>query len=102
MKAEVRLSIDNLVSAVDISDFMVDQQNNADIQLLKEILKVSDKKIDELISKKPANLLISVINQLKQCRPNGKVNNVVLEVTVPANSSIYEEDKKTDEFLNVI
>lgn len=81
---------------------MVDQQNNADIQLLKEILKVSDKKIDGLISKKSANLLISVINQLKQYRPNGKANNVILEITVPVNSLIYEEDKKTDEFLNVI
>ncbi|PKC54063.1 hypothetical protein RhiirA1_478043 [Rhizophagus irregularis] len=106
-KLEVKLAIleqDNLVSAVDISDFMVDQQNNADIQLLKEILKVSDKKIDELISKKPANLLISVINQLKQCRPNGKVNNVVLEKKVDNEIREKKREKKlqNDSLLEVV
>ncbi|PKC02407.1 hypothetical protein RhiirA5_425290 [Rhizophagus irregularis] len=106
-KLEVKLAIleqDNLVSAVDISDFMVDQQNNADNQLLKEILKVSDKKIDELISKKPANLLISVINQLKQCRPNGKVNNVVLEKKVDNEIREKKREKKlqNDSLLEVV
>ncbi|POG58373.1 hypothetical protein GLOIN_2v1488658 [Rhizophagus irregularis DAOM 181602=DAOM 197198] len=83
---------------------MVDQQNNADIQLLKEILKVSDKKIDELISKKPANLLISVINQLKQCRPNGKVNNVVLEKKVDNEIREKKREKKlqNDSLLEVV
>uniref|UniRef100_U9SK39 Uncharacterized protein n=1 Tax=Rhizophagus irregularis (strain DAOM 181602 / DAOM 197198 / MUCL 43194) TaxID=747089 RepID=U9SK39_RHIID len=101
-KLEVKLAI--LEQAVDISDFMVDQQNNADIQLLKEILKVSDKKIDELISKKPANLLISVINQLKQCRPNGKVNNVVLEKKVDNEIREKKREKKlqNDSLLEVV
>ena len=102
VKAEVQLSIDNLVLAVDVSDSMVDQQNNANIQLLEEILKVSDKEINELISEESVNLPVSVINQLKQYRSNGKANNAIPEVIVLANPSIYEENRKTDEFLNVI
>ncbi len=47
-------------------------------------------KKDNLIFKEPANLL------------NDKINNAILEVTVPTNPSIYKENRKINEFLNVI
>ncbi|CAG8592337.1 9698_t:CDS:2, partial [Racocetra fulgida] len=56
---EVRLSIDNSVSVVDLSNSVVDQQNNADTKSMEGVPKVSDKEIDdfipeELIPKPPA------------------------------------------------
>ncbi|GES85905.1 hypothetical protein GLOIN_2v619746 [Rhizophagus clarus] len=59
---------------------MVYQQNNADTKLMEEIPKVADKEIGDLISYEP---------------------NLPADPTVPASPSICEEDRITDEFLNV-
>lgn len=69
---------------------MIDQQNHANTKLMKEIPKVSDKEKDDLVSEEPAN------------SPNDKTNNAIPKVTIPASLSIYEEDRKINEFLNVI
>ncbi|CAG8604843.1 12025_t:CDS:2, partial [Ambispora gerdemannii] len=50
---EVWLSIDNSVSTVDLSNSVVDQQNNADTKSMEEIPKVSDKEIDDFIPEEP-------------------------------------------------
>ncbi|CAB4494814.1 unnamed protein product [Rhizophagus irregularis] len=50
---EVRLSIDNSISAVDLSNSVVDQQNNADTKSMEGVPKVSDKEIDDFIPEEP-------------------------------------------------
>ncbi|CAB4430903.1 unnamed protein product [Rhizophagus irregularis] len=50
---EVRLSIDNSISAVDLSNSVVDQQNNADTKSMEGVPKVSDKEIDNFIPEEP-------------------------------------------------
>ena len=71
-KAEVRVCLSkSLISAVDVAGSMVDQQNHANIKLMEEIPKVSDKEKYDLVPEEPAN------------SPNDKTNNAILEVTVP-------------------
>ncbi|CAG8526860.1 16450_t:CDS:10 [Gigaspora margarita] len=48
--AEVWLSIDNSVSTVDLSNSVVDQQNNADTKSIEGVAKVSDKETDDFVS----------------------------------------------------
>ncbi|PKY56466.1 hypothetical protein RhiirA4_476785 [Rhizophagus irregularis] len=57
-----------------------------------------DKEIDDF-PEEPANVPYFVITQLKRCKPDHKVNDVVLEV--PA-SSMLSEEKKIDSFLDKI
>ncbi|CAG8830606.1 45620_t:CDS:2, partial [Gigaspora margarita] len=51
--AKVWLSIDNSVSTVDLSNSIVDQQNNADTKSIEGVAKVSDKKIDDFVPEEP-------------------------------------------------
>ncbi|CAG8846230.1 37627_t:CDS:2, partial [Gigaspora margarita] len=57
---EVRLSIDNSVSAVDLSNSIVDQQNNTDTKSMEGVPKVSDKEIDNFIPEEPIPKVSSV------------------------------------------
>src|SRR5256885_991155 len=50
------------VSAVDTSDFLIDQQNDVNTKLIE------DKEIGDFISEEPANVSDSVIVQPKQCK----------------------------------
>ncbi|CAB4411774.1 unnamed protein product [Rhizophagus irregularis] len=52
-----------------------------------------DKEIDDLIPKEPANVPDSVIAQLKQCKPDCKINNT---------SSKLLEDRDLDAFLDEV
>ncbi|CAG8675266.1 3084_t:CDS:1, partial [Ambispora gerdemannii] len=50
---EVWLSINNSVSAIDLSNSVVNQQNNTNTKSMEEVLKLSDKKIDDFIPEEP-------------------------------------------------
>ncbi|RIB15649.1 hypothetical protein C2G38_2191874 [Gigaspora rosea] len=47
------LSIDSSVSTVDLSNSIVDQQNNADTKSIEGVAKVSDKEIDDFVPEEP-------------------------------------------------
>uniref|UniRef100_U9US59 Serine-threonine/tyrosine-protein kinase catalytic domain-containing protein n=1 Tax=Rhizophagus irregularis (strain DAOM 181602 / DAOM 197198 / MUCL 43194) TaxID=747089 RepID=U9US59_RHIID len=72
---EVRLAI--------LEQGVTDRQPQNDSRVNgREIPKVSDKEIDDLIPEVPANLPDSVIDQLKQCRSDGKTDNAMPEKRV--------------------
>ncbi|CAG8822875.1 36532_t:CDS:1, partial [Gigaspora margarita] len=72
--AEVLLSTDNPVSTVDVSDSIEDQQNSVNIKVIE------DKEIDDSYPEEPANVPYFVMTQLKWCKPDHEVNDVVPEV----------------------
>ncbi|EXX75594.1 uncharacterized protein OCT59_003660 [Rhizophagus irregularis] len=64
---EVRLSIDNSISAVDLSNSVVDQQNNANTKSMEGVPKVSDKEIDDFIPEEPIPK-VSPVNLFQPCQ----------------------------------
>jgi len=95
------------VLAVDVSEFVIDQQNNIDTKSTK------DKIIDDCLLKQ--TLMPEVLpeitdvhdicwkqTQLEQCKPDSKTNNTVPEVSVSTSPPFCEEDRETDEFLNTV
>ena len=95
------------VPAVDVSEFVIDQQNNVDIKSTK------DKIIDDCLLKQ--TLMPEVLpeitdvhdicwkqTQLEQCKPDSKTNNTISEISVSTSPPFCEEDRETDEFLNVV
>src|SRR4051794_5547206 len=78
------------ISAVDISDSVIDQQNDANTK------SIEDKKIGDFIPKEPANVSDSVIVQPKQCKPL-QTEDVTTKVNYQRRSL---EDRKTDVFLD--
>ncbi|CAG8480255.1 3286_t:CDS:2 [Gigaspora rosea] len=58
--AEVWLSKDNSVSTVDLSNSVVDQQNNADTKSIEGVAEVSDKEIDDFVPKEPIPKVLPV------------------------------------------
>ena len=50
----------------------------------------------------PANVPDSDIAQLKQHTPVYEANDIVPEITVPASPSLCEDDRKADEFLDLV
>ncbi|CAG8529477.1 3745_t:CDS:2, partial [Funneliformis mosseae] len=69
------------VPAVDVSEFVVDQQNNIDTK------STEDKIIDDCLLKQT---LMLEQTQLEQCKPDSKTNNTVPEIL---------RDKKNTQFL---
>ncbi|CAG8727239.1 1645_t:CDS:1, partial [Cetraspora pellucida] len=65
--AEVWLSIDNLVSTVNLSNSVVDQQNNVDTKSIAGIAKISDKKIDDFVPEEPIPK-VSPVNLPQPCK----------------------------------
>jgi len=96
------------VPAVDVSEFVVDQQNNVDTK------STEDKIIDDcLLKQTPMPEVLPEITdvhdvcwkqtQLEQCKPDSKTNNTVPEVSVSTSPPFCEEDdRETDEFLNAV
>ena len=80
------------VSAVDISDSVIDQQNDANTK------SIEDKEIGDFIPEEPANVSDSVIAQPKQCKPP-QIEEVTTKVNHQGRSL---EDRKTDAFLDEV
>ncbi|GES87785.1 hypothetical protein GLOIN_2v1790949 [Rhizophagus clarus] len=77
------------VLAVNISDFVIDQQNDVNTK------SMDDKEIDNFIPEEPANIPDSVIAQLNQCKPPQ-----IEETTKVNHTERLLEDMKTDAFLD--
>ncbi|GES91995.1 hypothetical protein GLOIN_2v1790949 [Rhizophagus clarus] len=78
------------VSAVDISDSVIDQQNDINTK------SIVDKKIGDFIPEEPANVSDSVIAQPKQCK-SPQIKKVTTKVNHQGRSL---EDRKMDAFLD--
>ncbi|CAG8555046.1 3372_t:CDS:1, partial [Acaulospora colombiana] len=81
---EVRLFIDNSVSAVDLSNSIVGQQNNADIKKMEGVPKKSNKEIDDFIPEESISKMTPV-NLSQPCQKYPK----------------SLEEKEIDSFLDV-
>ena len=80
------------VSAVGISDSVIDQQNDVNTK------SIEDKEIGDFIPEEPANVSDSVIAQPKQCKPP-QIEEVTTKVNHQGGSL---EDRKTDAFLDEV
>ncbi|CAG8496694.1 10656_t:CDS:2 [Gigaspora margarita] len=65
--AEVWLSKDNLVSTIDLSNSVVDHQNNADTKSIEGVAKVSDKEINDFVLEEPIPKMLPV-NLPQSCK----------------------------------
>ncbi|PKK57118.1 hypothetical protein RhiirC2_871892 [Rhizophagus irregularis] len=78
------------VSAVDISDSVIDQQKDVNTK------SIEDKKIGDFIPEEPADVSDTVIAQPKQCKPP-QIEEVTTKVNHQGRSL---DDMKTDAFLD--
>ncbi|PKY33155.1 hypothetical protein RhiirB3_451854 [Rhizophagus irregularis] len=99
------------VSAVDVPDSVIDQQNDTNTESMEELPEIPDKVMDDFILEESINMPDSVIAdgclpvvnydpaQPKQCKPPH-----IEEVTTKVNSDQGRslEDRKTDVFLDKV
>ncbi|PKC00572.1 hypothetical protein RhiirA5_427977 [Rhizophagus irregularis] len=91
-KLEARLAILKQDNPVLADESVVNQQNSVNTKVIE------DKKIDDY-PEKPANVSYSIMTQLKRCKSDHEVNDVMLEVLA---SSMLSEEKKLDFFLDEV
>ncbi|CAG8766863.1 3070_t:CDS:2, partial [Racocetra fulgida] len=91
--AEVWLSIDNSVSTVDLSNSVVNQQNNADTKSIEGVAKLSDKEIDDFVPEEP----IPEVSPVKLMSPtSSEEESSTLEESSIYNSHGIEKEKQNE------